>query len=102
DALLASHADQRTEDIVIQLTGQLTVEIAELEIFVIYRAGFGELTAEAQAVGQPKMRLGGFGVDLDGLAGGFDGLRIEGLETIGLGDQGEGDGVGRLALEDGV
>ena len=75
DALLAAHADQRAEHIVIQLTGELTVEIAELEVLVVDRPGFGELAAEAQAVGQPEVRLGGLGVDLDGLSRGIDGLR---------------------------
>src|ERR1019366_4361034 len=77
DTLLASHADQRAEYVVIQLTGQLTIEIAELEIFVIHGAGFGEHPAEAQAISQPEMRFGGFGINPYSLAGGLDGLWIE-------------------------
>src|SRR5450759_3931042 len=76
DALLAAHADQRAEHVVIQLTGELTVEIAELEVFVIDRAGFGELTAEAQAIGQPEMRLGGLRVDPDGFPSRISGWPI--------------------------
>ena len=47
------------EHIVIQLTGQLAVEIAQLQILDILRPRFGELAAQTQAVRQPEMRLGG-------------------------------------------
>src|SRR2546423_1894033 len=76
-ALLASDSGQVTERVVIDFARQLTVEVTQLEIALIFSPGFGEFAGDPQAVGQPHMRLGRAGVQLDRLTRRIDRLRIQ-------------------------
>src|SRR5262245_6512522 len=74
--LFLSEADEITKRVIVQLAGELAIEIAQSQVRAVSGPGFRVLSAETQAVGHPEPRLGALRRDLDGLARGFDGLGV--------------------------
>src|SRR5580658_9856409 len=80
--LLLPQAEQRPENIVIQLAGQLAVEIAQVQVFAVFRFSGRILSAQPQTIRQPQMRLGALRRYLNSLARSLDRLRIQVLEAV--------------------
>src|SRR5262245_55405396 len=99
DALLLSCSEQRAEYVVIELAAGLAIEVAEIEVLHVFGGRLGEIAAEAEAVGEPEVRLGGPGVGRDRLSRCVDRLRPELLEAVRFRKQCERHGVIRLALQ---